>query len=202
MKKEEFWNELFSSEEHSDYFAGSPSVEVTGIARTLKPGSQILDLGCGKGRSSLFLAEQGHFITAIDFSKTAIETLNTEARKRGVDIRTRLEDLSDLHLDQNYDMIIAHGSLHLLARPCWMRLINEIKEFTNKGGYNIIVVFTDKIPPSKDMEEVTGDLFKEGELFEFYKDWEVVLQKAYVKEDEHPGNIKHRHPINKLVAKK
>jgi hypothetical protein len=45
-------------------------------------------------------------------------------------------------------------------------------------------------------------LFREGELFEFYADWDVLLKRSYILEDEHPGNVSHRHPINQVVARK
>ena len=35
-----------------------------------------------------------------------------------------------------------------------------------------------------------------------YSDWETLLRKSYVIEDQHPGSPPHTHPINKLVARK
>jgi hypothetical protein len=45
-------------------------------------------------------------------------------------------------------------------------------------------------------------LFREAELFERYDGWDIVLSKSYVLEDQHPGGSRHRHPINKIVARK
>jgi len=39
-------------------------------------------------------------------------------------------------------------------------------------------------------------------LFEIYHDWDIVSRESFVKEDEHPGGIRHRHPMNRLVAVK
>jgi hypothetical protein len=52
------------------------------------------------------------------------------------------------------------------------------------------------------MKDFMIGLFREGELFELYKGWRTVLRQSYVLEDEHPGSMKHRHPVNKLVAQK
>ena len=45
-------------------------------------------------------------------------------------------------------------------------------------------------------------MFEEGELFGLYKDWEIILQKSFIDEDEHPGGIKHQHAVNKIIARK
>ena len=94
------------------------------------------------------------------------------------------------------------GSLQFLPRSCWSRVIGDMKDDTNVGGLNYVVVFSDMIPTPPDMEGFMGDLFREGELFEIYGDWDILTRESFVKEDEHPGNISHRHPINKLIARK
>ena len=104
--------------------------------------------------------------------------------------------------ERDYDLIVAHGSLHLIEREHWTRLIDKIKAHTRDGGYNVVAVFTDVIPPPVDLKDFHVGLFSEGELFEFYRDWEVLLRRSYILEDEHPGGIRHRHPINKVVARK
>jgi len=183
------------------YYTEPPRPEIAEMVEQLDQNSSILDLGCGPGRTSLFFAEKGFTVTAVDFSSVALEQLKAESVRRGVNLKIIAQDLSDFKFKQNYDISIAHGSLHFLDRLSWTRLITKMKEYTNKGGYNIIAVFTDKIPSPPDMKEVIGHLFKEGELLELYKSWEILLWESYIKEDEHPNSIKHQHPINKIVAR-
>lgn len=38
---------------------------------------KVLDMGCGNGRNSIYMAEQGAHVTAIDFSSVAINILNS-----------------------------------------------------------------------------------------------------------------------------
>ncbi|MBP2658642.1 MAG: hypothetical protein H6Q69_1674 [Firmicutes bacterium] len=45
-------------------------------------------------------------------------------------------------------------------------------------------------------------LFQDGELAELYSDWDIELYQSYFFVDEHSNGIKHRHPINKIVARK
>ena len=45
----------------------------------------LIDLGCGTGKSAVWLAEKGFSVTGVDFSPPAIEQALTLARRRGVD---------------------------------------------------------------------------------------------------------------------
>lgn len=65
-----------------------------------------------------------------------------------------------------------------------------------------MVVFTDTIPPPDDVRPWMVGLFEESEIFNFYTDWNVLTKRSYILDDEHPGGIRHRHPINKLVARR
>jgi tellurite methyltransferase len=90
----------------------------------------------------------------------------------------------------------------LIARDEWQPLLAQCQHYTKLGGYNIVVVFTDRIVPSEDMAEFCVGLFREGELFEYYAKWITHRQESYALEHEHPGNIRHTHAINKIVAQK
>ena len=50
------------------------------------PG-RALDLGCGTGKSAIWLAERGFDATGIDMSPSAIEQARRSARRRGVEAR-------------------------------------------------------------------------------------------------------------------
>ncbi len=69
------------------------------------------------------------------------------------------------------------------------------------GQCGVAAVFTNTLEPPEDLRPWVG-LFNEGELFTIYSDWRILETKSYILEDEHPGGIHHRHPINKLVAQR
>ena len=67
------WNQRFGSK---DYYLGdrpSPFLvrEIEQIKR-LAPGTTALDIACGEGRNSIFLARQGFRVTALDISDVGI----------------------------------------------------------------------------------------------------------------------------------
>ena len=199
--KQPFWESNYRASNAADTF-GQASQEVIDLSLKLKTGSQILDLGCGDGRHALFLAKKGFEVTAIDISTAGIKKLSQLAKRSGVPINTQLADMRQFEFTSSYDVIIAHGCLHLIPRIDWFELLVRIKEHTRNLGFNIIVVFTNKLPPPEDLRPFHVGLFNEGELYDFYKDWEIVESRSYILKDEHPGGIRHRHPINKVVARK
>ena len=201
MSDTPFWEGLYSQLDAPDPF-GAPSKEFTDLAKLLPRGSSVLDLGCGAGRNALFLAERRLEVTAVDVSLLAVQKLQHRACQSGLRINAWGQDLRTLILMRPYDLIIAHGWLHLLEREHWEPLLDQMKRNTSKGGYNAITVFTDDLPPVADMADLTLGLFREGELYERYDGWEIVLRRSYIRDDQHPGGRPHQHPINKIVARK
>jgi tellurite methyltransferase len=181
---------------------GEVSEEIRQLLPKLPPQSVVLDLGCGDGRNTLFLLEQGMAVTAIDVSQNAIAKLESRASGCGNRLKTDVMDVRDFVSKHLFDLIIAHGVLHLLPRQDWTQLIVRMKEMTKPAGFNVAAVFTDLLPPPEDLKPFMPGLFRERELLDYYEDWHVELFSSYVKEDEHAGGLRHRHPINKIVARK
>ena len=195
---EPFWEKAYQVPD-ADTF-GRPSAEIIRLAEQLPPGSSVLDLGCGEGRNALFLAAQHLAVDACDISSAGIAKLKAHAAKEDLAIDAWVADLAAFEFSRDYDAIIAHGVLHLLPRADWARLIAAMRQHTKPGGVNIVAVFTDDIPPPDDLAPFMRGLFKKGELATHYADWRLDINESYVLEDEHPGDIRHRHPIDKVVA--
>ncbi len=200
MTTQPFWEKTYTNIDVSTF--GGPSQEIRDVAKQLRPGARALDLGCGEGRNALFLAECGFDVTAVDISAAGIRKLETLAQKKRLHVHTEVTDVRDYQFPHPFDLIASHGCLHLLERESWQRLIPLFKTQTNPGGLNVVVVFTDTIPPPDDLKDYCLGLFHEGEIFSLYSDWEPLLERSYVFEDEHPGSARHTHPVNKLVARK
>jgi len=63
-----------------------PSAHLVAAAADLPPG-RALDAGCGHGAETLWLAERGWEVTAVDFAETALAHARSEARRLGLDGR-------------------------------------------------------------------------------------------------------------------
>jgi len=80
--------------------------------------TRVLDLGCGTGRHSIYLAQQGFFVYATDISKTGIEILKKNAKtKNPSNINHKIHDMTQIPYEDNFfDAIICvltmgHGLL-------------------------------------------------------------------------------------------
>ena len=196
-----FWEAAYRDTGAPSAF-GQPSEEIQALLPRLPAGARVLDLGCGDGRNALLLLEHGYDVTAVDVSAAAIEKLAAQAREPGQRLHTAVEDVRELTLRGPFHLVIAHGLLHLLPRPDWSDLIGRMRASTTPLGYNVVAVFTDTLPPPPDLAPFMRGLFREGELEDCYRDWRIELFRSYVLDDEHPGGIRHRHPVNKIVAQR
>jgi SAM-dependent methyltransferase len=57
------------------------------------PAGRALDLAAGEGRNAIWLAERGWRVTAVDFSRVAIDRGRERARDRGVDVTWVVDDV-------------------------------------------------------------------------------------------------------------
>jgi tellurite methyltransferase len=203
MRDEPFWEEAYGDLDSPSAF-GAPSTEVIELAHLLPEKARVLDLGCGDGRNALYLAERGFQIKAIDSSSRAIQKLDHTAHERALVVDTVVQDIRDwvIEIRENFDLVLAHGCLHLIEPHHSCHVIEQMKTATKIGGYNVIAVFTDAIEPPDDLRPFIRGLFTDREIFSHYSDWQITQSYSYIFEDEHPGGIRHRHAVDKVVARK
>ena len=151
--------------------------------QTVKPG-KALDLGCGQGRNSLFLAQQGFDVTAIDQNELSLEILQSIVEQEDLDMPVGLYDINSASIGQAYDFIVSTVVLMFLQADRIPAIVRNMQEHTTVGGYNLIVcaMDTEDYPCSVNFPFT----FKEGELADYYKDWELV------KYNENPGHLHRR----------
>ncbi|MBD3304398.1 methyltransferase domain-containing protein [Candidatus Woesearchaeota archaeon] len=167
------------------------------LLEELKQG-KVLDLGAGEGADAIFLAKKGFKVKAADISETAINRIKEIAKKEKVSLEAETADLETYQIKENYDAIISFATIHFLKKEQIDKIIKEIKEHTNKGGINIIMVF-------REGDETQGDFdmyyFKDGELKQYYTGWEILSYREYEKLDTAHGKP-HTHKIATIIAKK
>jgi tellurite methyltransferase len=202
-KKKPFWEESYSRPGKLDTFGGGkPNKTLERIASTLPVGTKALDAACGEGRNALYLASIGFQVSAFDISQAGIAKLRTAAAEKILSIDSSVCDMKEYRFPHLFDLIICTGSLHFLKREQWQRFIKRMKESTAPGGIHIIGIFTDTLPEPEDLKGLMIGLFKEGELANQYKEWEILERREYQFKDNHPGSISHEHAANEIVARK
>lgn len=100
------WDQRF---DRADYLFGTaPSVFLPRHAHHLAPGSTVLAVADGEGRNSVWLAEQGMHVTAVDNSGRGLEKARALAAERGVPVDFRFGDVTQWDwAAQTYDAIAA-----------------------------------------------------------------------------------------------
>lgn len=76
------WEERYAGDEY--LFGTAPAVFVADQAHRLSAGTKLLAVADGEGRNSVWLAQQGHRVTAFDFAENALVKARRLAEARGV----------------------------------------------------------------------------------------------------------------------
>lgn len=132
MKKHERMEEIYASGS-IPWDQTNPPPEVIDLVTNL-PVGRALDLGCGYGRSSIYLAQQGWQVDGVDFVDQAIQEATVRAIQAGVAERahffqtavTELDFLQDLY-DFALDVGCAHGLTQDELRKYHQELLRLLK---------------------------------------------------------------------------
>jgi tellurite methyltransferase len=93
--------------------AEEPPPEPASIVRELLPllpTGPALDIACGTGRHTLLLAERGQYVTAIDWSHVALDTLAVRARALHAPVRNA-KSIGEAGQNSRAGVDLIHGDL-------------------------------------------------------------------------------------------
>lgn len=93
---------------------------LTGIKEKLEAGAHVADVGCGKGASTLLMADafpKSHF-TGFDYHDKSIEAARESAKRQGLADRVSFETSPAKEFTgSNYDLVAVFDSLHDMGDP-------------------------------------------------------------------------------------
>ena len=158
---------------HTDYSAKygltATHSEVVAALLQVQPG-KALDLGCGNGRNSLYLQQQGFEVTAWDKNPASIANLSRIIESEGLSgITADVVNLNGLTFDGDYDFILSTVVMMFLEPATIPGLIANMQRCTLPGGYNLIVAAMDT--PDYPCTLGFPFTFKAGELASYYAGW-------------------------------
>ncbi|MDP8051833.1 SAM-dependent methyltransferase TehB [Pasteurella atlantica] len=141
-------------------------------ATNIVPKGKVLDLGCGRGRNSLYLNLLGFDVTAVDHNPESIAFLNRIIEQENLSIDAHTYDIHNASLKEQYDFIVSTVVMMFLQADRIPDIIKNMQQQTKVGGYNLIVCAMDtKAYPCT---QPFPFAFKENELKNYYQDWELV----------------------------
>ncbi|HET9899300.1 MAG TPA: class I SAM-dependent methyltransferase [Streptosporangiaceae bacterium] len=109
-------------------------------AATVRPGDQVLEIGCGTGQLSLSLAEQGARVLAIDASQAMIARLDELAGQRAlIGFECLAMPIERLSLPaESVDVIVSSYALHYLGDADKGRLVAAAYHWLKPGGMLVL----------------------------------------------------------------
>jgi len=110
----------------------------------IKP-CKVLDVGCGEGFYSVYLAKEGFDVTGIDLSENAIKYAKQNAEKAGVKARFIAMDILDLdRINEKFDFIFEWALLHHIIPEKRKKYVENLRKLLNKNGKYFSICFNIK----------------------------------------------------------
>jgi cyclopropane fatty-acyl-phospholipid synthase-like methyltransferase len=112
--------------------------EVKALVRQGPPLS-VLELGCGVGRFSRYVAQQGMHVTGVDFSPAAIARARASAAHDDAPPEFLVGDVTRLEsLTGPFDVAFDVGCFHCLNEPSQQDYASEVFRLLKPGGTHLI----------------------------------------------------------------
>lgn len=134
-KKKPVFSGIFDST--ADSFFKKAYVKLNQLLGNIE-GKKILDVGCGTGNLSYFLAYKGANVTGIDLSNNFIQLCKETATKLklSIDFKEMNAQLPDFP-EESFDIIVGSRIIHHL--PDIKLFLEECKRLLKKGGYVVFI---------------------------------------------------------------
>jgi len=98
-----------------------------------------LDVGCGSGVDSVFLANQGWTVTSLDFIPDALRMTGQRAEKAGVKLNLVQADVTHWDAGQRFDLIVDAGCLHNMKPVRHQQYRRRLLEWLADDGDFVLV---------------------------------------------------------------
>lgn len=196
------WEERYAGSR--DYvFGTAPAQFLRDHLDRLIPGQTALAVADGEGRNSVFMAERGMEVTALEFAPTAISRAKDLAAERSVTVDFRQCDiLRDPWPDAHFDVVA--GIFIQFAGPDERALqFERMQAATKPGGIVMLHGYT-----PKQLEHGTGgppfaeNLYTPEMLRSAFSGWEIETLDAYEREVQEGRGHSGMSALIDLIARK
>ncbi len=189
------------------FWGTAPGKYVKYIPDFIKSGN-ILDLGAGEGKNSIYLAELGFKVTAVEISQYAIGNFNKRVETLNETVKTKLEmihqDVLTFETASKYDVVIAYGLLHCLPSiEAVETLAKKIKKWVKPNGIIVIVAFNDELMVPDVQNYLEPTLLPKSYFESMFSGFEILKYENDIITETHPtSKIEHRHSLTRMIVRK
>lgn len=171
-------------------FGTEPAAALRKHASNFPDGAACLCVADGEGRNSVWLAEQGHQVTAWDASSVAVEKAKGLAQVREVSVDFRVDDASSYDWSaEQFDVVVAIF-IQFAGPDLRDKMFNGMKRATRSGGFLFLHGYTpEQIAFGTGGPPCAENLYTEEILKEGFSDFEILHLDRYIAEiDEGTGH--------------
>ena len=163
-----------------DYLFGkAPSAFLADHAHLLTPGATALAVADGEGRNSVFMAETGLRVTALDYAPTAIAKAERLAAERGVTVDFAEADVLSADWGGPYDLVAAIF-IQFAGPEDRARLFAKMRASLAPGGLLLLHGYTpEQVGRGTGGPPCAENMYTEAMLAEAFAGWEVLENRAY-----------------------
>jgi 2-polyprenyl-3-methyl-5-hydroxy-6-metoxy-1,4-benzoquinol methylase len=120
-----------------------PALLVEALDQRGTPG-RALDVGCGQGVHTTYLAQRGYEVVGLDFVAAALAAARARAEQAGVSARVKLHECDVVEFDppEPFDVVLDSGCLHHLPKAKIPAYRQRLDQWLAPGGDLVLVHFS------------------------------------------------------------
>ncbi|MCK4327495.1 MAG: class I SAM-dependent methyltransferase [Candidatus Diapherotrites archaeon] len=180
----------------------------------------VLDHGCGAGRHTVFLAQQGFDVTGVDISEEAVKRTKALLEKTGLEARIDAGDMRSLvYPDSSFDAVVSVGVILHGLHADIEKTISEIERVLKPKGILVATMISHKDPKISEGREIAPNVYvgihgpeseephyvcDEGILDRFFKNFDYLMKRygEGSKGDKKVFGMQKRYPWELIIQKK
>ncbi len=143
-RDDKWWDAFYSDRNKSiPFFKDIPDEELVDYCQKhLFSTGKSLDIGCGNGRNSRYLAAQGFCAAGIDISEESIGWANELSAKCGNPPKFHCVSLFEYAAEpQSFDLVLDSGCFHHIKPHRREQYLTRVQNYLKDGGYFLMTCF-------------------------------------------------------------
>jgi SAM-dependent methyltransferase len=175
------WNDRYR-DGNLPWDTGQPSSELKRVLsqNAIQP-RRALEIGCGTGANSVWLAEQGFDVTGVDVAPLAVEQAQKRALAAGVQARFAVADVLMLpDLEEPFSFFFDRGCYHAVRRTAPQHYAPAVARQLARAARGLILAGNAREPHDPGPPVVTEQQLREelGSVFEILDLHEFLFDEA------------------------